>query len=493
MAARERLQVVLELVAGQYKREAKAAATATGQVADAASRAGTATGGMTKQWSSFTKLAAAAGVGVLAKQLKDLAVESVKLAIDAEEAAAAFDTTFGAAVGQAGRFVEEFAVKAGFTTGTLKQMLAVTGNVAQGLGATETESAALAESMAVLAGDVASFSNATGGAEAVLGALQSAISGEREALKTYGLAISEAEVQQRALNDTGKQSVAQLTRLDKATATVAVAYDKAGKAVGDLDRTQDSAANTLRRMNALWDEAKTELGQGMLPAIQDALPALESLVRTTAAFAEAIGPQLGDAIQIGVRGMEGAMETWLRWQALLKGDASMSAMADAVETASSIRRTFDDTYSKATKLADGLVHLEQKASLNADTFNFLAKSIGANTSEQLAAANATRDWILAHEPGVSVESLDRWIAQLTATVNLEASAMRAAAIAAGDLESVFPGLASGLDRFNGVLDENAQAQKEANDAVVAGLRQTATANTALRDRQRADSPCRYRR
>lgn len=224
------------------------------------------------------KAAAAAGLAVAADQILRIGAASVKMAVDAGEARAAFETTYGRALPRASEFVEEFANKAGFATYELEQMLAVTGNVVQGIGATEAESAELAISMATLAGDVASFSNAAGGAEAVLAALQSAINGEREALKTYGLAISETEVQQRALTASGKERVDELTRLEKAEATVAIAYEKAGKAVGDLDRTQDSAANQMREFGAMVKELQVDIGAKLIPALEKALPVLKDLI-----------------------------------------------------------------------------------------------------------------------------------------------------------------------------------------------------------------------
>lgn len=234
-------------------------------------------GAFEKMGSTFKKVAVAGGLAIAVRQLGRLGTELTGMAIDAAEAESAFNTTFGSALPQASAFVEEFANKAGFATGEMQQMLAVTGNVAQGIGATEEESAILAESMARLAGDVASFSNAAGGAPAVLAALQSALNGEREALKTYGLAISEAEVQQRALMETGKESAEELTRLEKAQATMTIAYEKAGKAVGDLDRTQDSAANTLRRLQAKFKEIGTDLGRTVLPALEAVLPLVEDI------------------------------------------------------------------------------------------------------------------------------------------------------------------------------------------------------------------------
>ena len=114
----------------------------------------------------FIKKGAAvlAGAGVAGK-IAGLATQMTSLAIDAEEASSAFETTFGKSAQRAGDFVEEFANRAGFAEYELQQLLATTGNIAQGLGATEEQSAALSQRMAELSGDIASFSNAADGAE----------------------------------------------------------------------------------------------------------------------------------------------------------------------------------------------------------------------------------------------------------------------------------------------------------------------------------------
>lgn len=438
-------------------------------------------GGVADMGRTLRRVATAGGVAILASKLADLAGDSLRLAVDAAEAGAAFDTTFGPAVGRMSAFVDDFANKAGFTTGRLEQMLAVTGNVVQGIGATESESAALSESMAVLAGDVASFSNAAGGAEAVLAALQSAINGEREALKTYGLAITEAEVQQRALTESGKASVSELSRLEKAQATVAIAYEKAGKAVGDLDRTQDSAANTFRRWNAVIDETKTGLGESLLPVIEDALPSLETLLGTTLAFADAIGPQLAGGIEIGIRSLEGAFETWLRVRSIVFQDAEARSLANAVEAASSVRRGFGQSEDAAIALANALAHLEDRASVTETTMQFLSTSLGANEAETLRALEMYRDWLEATRPDVPTEAVTGWIDDLSAALALEASQARAAAIANGELESVFPGLTDGLDQWvDSVTEANRVMPANAQTVETLGLEYNNLADALLR-------------
>lgn len=58
----ERLQVILEMAAGQYKREAREAASATGKISDEARTAGTATGGLQTKMTGFGSVMKGAAV-----------------------------------------------------------------------------------------------------------------------------------------------------------------------------------------------------------------------------------------------------------------------------------------------------------------------------------------------------------------------------------------------------------------------------------------------
>jgi hypothetical protein len=304
--------------------------TAEDRASQAFKKAG---GSFTEMSDKIGRFAAGAGVGLAVSKLAELGGAAIKMAIDAGEAASAFATTFGPATDRVGRFVDEFANKAGFASFELEQMLAVTGNVVQGLGATEKESADLSITMATLAGDVASFSNAQGGAQGVMAALQSAINGETEALKTYGLAISQTEVVERALLDTGKQRADELTRHEKALATVAVAYDKAGKAVGDLDRTQDSAANTLRELAARGKEVGVQFGQAMLPAVEEILGAFDELTEEGHLL-----DQMIDTLADGVGDSADDMGTWAKALAIIEEKLGLTGTATEDTTTSLLRQ-----------------------------------------------------------------------------------------------------------------------------------------------------------
>ena len=219
-----------------------------------------------------------------------LGKQMVDLASDANEAQAMFEETFGNALPQASAFVEEFAHKAGFAEHELQQLLGTSGAVMQGIDFTTEASADLSMKLATLAGDVASFSNAQGGAKAVLDAMTKSLLGERESLKTYGIAINEAEVQTKAFEMTGKSSAKELTKQEKALATYQLLLKKTTVQQGDLNRTQDSFANKSRKAQAQLKEMKVTLGAELLPVAQELLPVFMDTVKS-------LNPSLTNAIK----------------------------------------------------------------------------------------------------------------------------------------------------------------------------------------------------
>jgi hypothetical protein len=228
--------------------------------------------------------ALSAGVGVAGAKL-------LELGSDAEESANAFQVTFKDAEKSLGSFVDDFANKAGFTSSELQQLLSFTGGVTNAMGATAEESAELSKTIASLAGDIGSLKNLP--AEQAVRAMTSALTGEREALKSLGIVIKETDVQQKALEMTNKSSVKELTNLEKAHATVALITEASSDAIGDLDNTQDSFANTTRRLKAELRQTGLEMGQQLLPAVSGVLPLLSKL-------AQDILPLVTDAFSKGV-------------------------------------------------------------------------------------------------------------------------------------------------------------------------------------------------
>jgi hypothetical protein len=199
-----------------------------------------------------------------------------ELGSSALETRSKFTTVFGEATAGVQEFADEFGKLAGLTRSQTQEILATTGAIVQGMGFAAKASAGFAEQVVRLAGDLASFNNLP--TAEVARAIQAAITGEREQLKRLGVVVREVDVQQRALAITGKTSVKALTDQDKATASLRLITERAGVAVGDLSRTQDSAANTGRRISAQFRQIAEDLSVQLLPSLEELLPTIEAIV-----------------------------------------------------------------------------------------------------------------------------------------------------------------------------------------------------------------------
>lgn len=227
--------------------------------------------------SGLSKAAVVGAATIAGKSLLDFSMSAIQAASAAQEAAGAFGTTFGGAAEKLNNQLKQNANLFGLTTSEAQQLISVFGSVAQGIGFTQSESADLSSELFNLAGDIASFNNITAGAAPVLQAFRSALVGEREALKTYGIAITEAEVQTKAFEQTGKTSADALTRQEKALATSALIFERSSVQQGNAAREASGfAAQTLIARSAT-QELREEMGEELLPAAGEVLRVFNEL------------------------------------------------------------------------------------------------------------------------------------------------------------------------------------------------------------------------
>ena len=223
----------------------------------------------------------------------------VELSSDAEESANAFQVTFKEATDSLGGFVDEFSTKAGFTTSELQQLLSFTGGVVNGMGASAEASAEFSKQVAVLSGDIGSLRNID--PSDVLDRITKSLTGEREGLKQLGIVINQTELDQKALTMTNKSAVSELTAMDRAYATLTLIQERSKDAVGDLDNTSESFANTQRRLKAELRETATQMGQSLMPTVNDLLPVMSDL-------ADKVLPRMVEMFDKGVKAVRSFME-----------------------------------------------------------------------------------------------------------------------------------------------------------------------------------------
>ena len=233
--------------------------------------------------------------GVMAGTVGVASAKMIELASDSEESANAFGVTFREASDELNSFVDEFSTKAGFTTAELQELLSFTGGVVKGMGASSEASAEFSKEVAKLSGDIGSLRNRD--PEQVLRAITSALTGEREQLKGLGVVLKQVDVDQRALTMTNKNAVSELTSMEKAQATLTLIQEASSDAIGDLDRTSDGFANTQRRLKAELRETATQMGEALMPTVNELLPVISDL-------AEKVLPVLVEKFENGVKAVK---------------------------------------------------------------------------------------------------------------------------------------------------------------------------------------------
>jgi hypothetical protein len=118
-----------------------------------------------------------------------------------------------------------------------------------------------------LASDLASFNNTT--PEQAINAIGSALRGEAEPLRQFGVLLDDATLRQAALElgliSTTKNA---LTPQQKVLAAQKVIYEQTTAAQGDFGRTSDGLANSQRILEAEQANLNTNLGKTFLPVMK---------------------------------------------------------------------------------------------------------------------------------------------------------------------------------------------------------------------------------
>jgi len=254
--------------------------------------------------------ALAAGATFGAMELARWAGDAIQLAVAAEEVDSKFEAVFGSSQ-EFTEALSEWADMAGITDTASRDLAATFGNLAMAQGISGEDTQALTLLVAELAGDMASFNDAD--PEQVFEDLNKALlTTEREGMKKYGIALTQAEIDQGALEIATKDGRKEVTKADKALAAYELTVKQAGKAVGDLERTQDSAANQQRQLKAALSEMQETIGRELLPVYQELLqltvsltPLLKNVAGAAGLLTDSLGPLTaamkvynGDAVDV---------------------------------------------------------------------------------------------------------------------------------------------------------------------------------------------------
>lgn len=144
------------------------------------------------------------------------------------------------------------------------------GNLFTSMGLAADKSADMSIELTTLASDLASFSNTS--PEEAIEALTSALIGEAEPIRKYGVLLDDATLKAKAL-EMGliSTTTGTLPPAIRAQAAYAAILEQTTNAQGDFQRTSGSAANQQRVLAANFENLKASIGQGALPAMTSLL------------------------------------------------------------------------------------------------------------------------------------------------------------------------------------------------------------------------------
>lgn len=329
---------------------------------------------------------AAAGVAAGAFAVK-IGMDSVKAASDLSEEISKSGVIFGESAKQIEQFAEAAEQSLGLTKKEALSSAATFAVLGKNAGLTGKDLTKFSKTSVTLAADLASFYNTK--AEDAIAAIGSAMRGEAEPIRRYGVLISAAALDQAALNyenRTGeileRDKKNQLTETSKVLARYQAILDQTKDAQGDFNRTSEGLAAQQKILTAQIENLKTSMGEGLLPTMQNVVTQAnfvarafagkdaESLTERARELAGTYDGQGGGAYNLGLALTNVATAFGEMFKALSSPDAvngtstlqtfanALNATANAIEKIVSIYRTSRNI---GGKLLDTLMIGEGKA------------------------------------------------------------------------------------------------------------------------------------
>ena len=196
----------------------------------------------------------------------------IQAASEFEEAAAKFGVVFG---DEAVRVAEDFENLSSVVRRSQVELVTAASSFQDlfvPMGLSREAAADLSTEMVKLAVDVASFNNAQD--VDVIRNFQSALVGETEAVRKYGVLLDEARLKQLAYQNGIADAGAELTQQQKVLTRILALYADTTDAQGDAARTADSFANTIKGIRGAAKDLEVVFGQELVAATRDVLEEL---------------------------------------------------------------------------------------------------------------------------------------------------------------------------------------------------------------------------
>ena len=245
----------------------------------------------TGKFTSGLKALNVAAVAITFRKIGHIIAQAVTESNKYQEDLNLFTVALGQYAAEAQNYAEKVSDVMGIDPAQWLRNQGVFNTLLTGFGDTAERAQLMSQNLTQLGYDISSFFNIS--IEDAMQKLQSGISGELEPLRRLGYDLSQARLEQTALNLGIKESVANMTQAEKAELRYYAIMTQVTTAQGDMARTLEAPANQLRILQAQLTQAARAIGNIFIPALNAILPYAIAVVQVIREIANALANLAG--------------------------------------------------------------------------------------------------------------------------------------------------------------------------------------------------------
>jgi phage-related protein len=271
---------------------------------------------------------AAAAVGALG--IGSFFKSAITGAGDLQQSVGAIDAVFKGSAGQMHEWAKGAATDVGLTQDEYNQLGTVIGSQLKNGGTAMDE---LAPKTSALIGTGADLASMFGGTTAdAVGALSSALKGERDPIERYGVSLNQAKIDAEAASLGFAKVGGTLSAEATQAATLSLIMKQTADAHGNFASEADTLAHKQQVLNAQWADGKAQIGAALLPAVSS----------LTGTLSSALGPAMNGALTV-IKEVSGGFTAMGAAFKAGDGDITSSGFAGVMEQIGGAARPVFDT------------------------------------------------------------------------------------------------------------------------------------------------------
>ena len=266
----------------------------------------------------------------------------------------------GYAFDEKGNYTSNGRKNLGLDADLIMQYQAQYGQIADSIGMTGEAALATSKALTMLATDWSSLRNID--FETAFEKMASGLAGQSRAVRSLGIDITQASLQQTAYNLGITTSISKMDQAAKAELRMITILDQSRVAWGDLASTLNTPANQLRMIKQNTMSLARAIGNVFLPVVQKVLPYVNALVIAIRRLFEWIGGLLGVKVSNASSGMSGL------------NDAFVDMGDDGTDALGGIADASDDANKKLKELKRTVLAFDELNILNGNDDDSSSKS-----------------------------------------------------------------------------------------------------------------------